>query len=101
MKKIKGVESKYENTRLSEIAVLKMHQCFIMSCLEAIKRRYNQTFKSKDKKWRLKHGYKNLKDLDYQPDQLQPDQLVLPKWEKVAINRFNEIQSLVTEAKKN
>ena len=93
MKKIKGVESKYENTRLSEIAVLKMHQCFIMSCLEAIKRRYNQTFKSKDKKWRLKHGYKNLKDLDY-----QPDQLVLPKWVKVTINRFNEIQSLVTEA---
>ena len=33
---------------------------------------------------RLKHDYKNLKDLDYQPDKLQPDklqpdQLVLPK----------------------
>ena len=78
-----------------------MHQCFIMSWLKAIKRRYNQTFKSRDKKWRLKHVYKNLKDLDYQPDQLQPDQLVLPKWIKVTINRFNEIQSLVTEAKKN
>ena len=35
---------------------------------------YNQTFKSKDKDWSLNSYYKNLKDLDYQPDQLQPDQ---------------------------
>ena len=48
-----------------------------------------------------KHDYKNLKDLDYQPDQLQPDELVVPKWVKVAKNRFDEIQSIVTEAKNN
>ena len=50
---------------------------------------------------RLKHDYKNLKDLDYQPDKLQPDQLVLPKQVKVTKNRFDEIQSIVTDAKKN
>ena len=60
------------------------------------KKEYCQTFKNEDK-----HDYKNLKDLDYQPDQLQPDELVLPKWVKVAKNRFDEIQSIVTEAKNN
>ena len=32
---------------------------------------YDQTFESKDKSWRQKHDYKNLKDLDYQSDQPQ------------------------------
>ena len=42
-----------------------------------------------------------MKDLDYLPDQLQPDELVLPKWVKVTKNRFNRIRSIITEAKKN
>ena len=42
-----------------------------------------------------------MKDLDYLPDQLQPDELVLPKWVKVTKNRFNGIGSIITEAKKN
>ena len=39
------------------------------------KKEYGQTLKNDDKDWRQKHDYKNLKDLDYQPDQLQPDEL--------------------------
>ena len=53
----------------------------MMSWLVLYKKEYCQTFKNKDK-----HDYKNLKDLDYQTDQLQPDELVLPKWVKVAKN---------------
>ena len=62
----------------------------------------------------LTHDYKNLKDLDYQPDQQQqPDQpqqsnqpqqsdkLKLPKWVKVSKERFNEILSIFTEPKSN
>ena len=40
-----------------------------------------------------------MKDLGYQSDRLQPDQLVLPKWVKVTKNRFDKIQSIVTGAK--
>ena len=36
-----------------------------------------------------------------QPDKLAPDELVLPKWVQVTKNRFDEIQSMGTEAKKN
>ena len=47
-----------------------------------------------------------MKDLDYQsddlqPDETKPDQLRLPKWVKVSKERFNEILSIVTEAKNN
>ena len=75
------------------------------------KKDYNQTFKRKDKDWRQKHGYNGLKHLEFLPDrlhtdQLQPDQLKsgklwLPKWVKVNKERFNEILSIVTEAKSN
>ena len=62
----------------------------------------NQVFKSKVKNWRLKFVYKNLKGLDYQPDQSQQsDKLKLPKWVKVSKGISNEILSLVTEAKNN
>ena len=37
--------------------------------IKIYKKKYDQTFKSKDKDSRLKHDYKNLKDLEYQPDQ--------------------------------
>ena len=60
------------------------------------------TFKSEDKNWRLEHDYKNLKDLDYQPDQSQQsDKLQLPKWVNVSKERFNEILRIVTEVKNN
>ena len=49
---------------------------------------------------RLKHIYDNLKDLEYWPDQLQPDKLQLSKPIKVSKERFNDILSTVTEAKK-
>ena len=66
--------------------------------IDVYKKKYVQIFKSKDNDWRLKHDYKNLKDLDYQPDQLQqpnqlrqPDQLQqpIPKWVKVTKSRFD------------
>ena len=64
------------------------------------KKEHGQTIKNDEKDWRQKHDYKNLKDLDYQPDELQPDQLVL-EMSKVTKNRFDEIQSIVTEGKSN
>ena len=42
--------------------------------IKIYKKENNQVFKSKDKHWKQKHNYKNLKDLNYQPVQIQPDQ---------------------------
>ena len=44
--------------------------------LKIYKREYGQVFESEDNKsWEQEYDYKHLKDLDYQPDQLQqPDQ---------------------------
>ena len=79
-----------------------MHQCFMMSWLRITKKEYGQTFKSKDKEWKLKHDYKNLKGSDYQPDQPQKlNKLMLPNWIEVTKSSFGEIQSIVTEAKNN
>ena len=71
-----------------------------------IYKKYGQTFKSRDKEWKLKHDYKNLKRLVCQPDQLQqsdqpqqPDKLILPKWVQVTKSRFGEIQYIVTDTK--
>ena len=33
--------------------------------VDIYKKEYDQTSESKDEGWRLKHDYKNLKDLDY------------------------------------
>ena len=46
----------------------------------------------------LKHDYKNLKILDYQPYQpQQSDQLMLPAEIKVTKSGFNETQSVITK----
>ena len=70
------------------------------------KKEYGQTFKSKDKTWRLKYGYKNLKDLEYWPDQLQQSDLsqqsdqpqqsdqALPLWIQ-SKDKFNELKNLI------
>ena len=97
---------KYDNTKQKKITILN-HALLLYDALISIyKKEYNKIFKSNDKELRVKHDYKNLKDSDDQPhefqsDGLQPDQLVLPGWVKVTKNRFNEIQSIITEAKKN
>ena len=45
---------------------------------------------------------RNLKDLDYQPDQpQQSDKLKLPIWVKVSKEIFNEMLSIATKAKNN
>ena len=75
--------------------------------IKIYKKENNQVFKSKDKHWRQKHDYKNLKDLNYQPNEIQPDQpqqpdqSILPTWVKATKSRFNEMQSIITEAKKS
>lgn len=64
------------------------------------KKEYKRTFKTKDKDWRIKHDYKSLKGLDYHPDQPQQlDQLILPTCVKITKSRFNEIKSIITNAK--
>ena len=45
-----------------------MHHCFLISWLYSKK---NMIRLLKDKSWRLKHDYKNIKDFDYQSDQPQ------------------------------
>ena len=45
-----------------------------MSCLVYIGKNMVRLLKKRIKAGE-KHAYKNLKDLDYQPDQLQPDEL--------------------------
>ena len=104
--KLKGVKSKYDNTKQKKITMLNHALLLYDELISIYKKEYNQIFKSNDKQLRVKHYYKNLKGSDYQPDELQPDglqpdQLVLPAWVKVTKNRFNEIQSIITEAKRN
>ena len=68
------------------------------------KKKYGQTFASKDKN--SKHDYKNLKDLDYQLDQLQqsdhPQQSdqPIPEWLKATESRLDGIRSMIIEGKK-
>ena len=99
--KLLGVKSKTVERKQKKITVLKNASSRYDELLRDYKKEYNQVFKSKDKERRLKYSYKNLEDVDYQPEQLQPEQLVLPKWIKVRKNRFGEIQNIVTEAKIN
>ena len=70
------------------------------------KKTYDRAFESKNKNWRQKHNHKNLKDLDYQPDQLQqsdqlkqPDESI-PQLIKITKSRFNTIQSMITNVKR-
>ena len=65
--------------------VLKKASILYDELIKIYKKECGQIFKSKDKDWRLKHNFKNLKDLGYQPDQPQQyDKLKLPKWVKVS-----------------
>ena len=68
------------------------------------KKEYDWVFKSKDEDWRLKHNYKKLKDLDYQPDQpqqhdqsQQPD-LTLPLRIE-SEDEFNRIKNNILDIK--
>ena len=79
-KKLNDVKSQSENTKKRKITVLKNASLLCAELINILKKEYDQTFENKDKNRRLKHDYKNLKDLEYQSDQSkQPDQLI-PKW---------------------
>ena len=101
-KKLEGVKNETKETKQKKITVLKNASLLYDELVRDYKKEYIQIFKSKDKEWRLKHDYKNLKDLDYQPDKLQPGQSIsATKMGKSDRNRFDEIQSIVIEAKRN
>ena len=87
-KKLKAVKSQNEETKQKKITVLKIVSLCYNELIDNYKKEYNQAFKRKDQDRTLKYDYKNLKDLDYQLDQPQQTK-----------NRFNEIQSKITEAK--
>ena len=89
-KKLKAVKSQNEETKQKKITVLKIVSLCYNELIDNYKKEYNQAFKRKDQDRTLKYDYKNLKDLDYQLDQPQQTK-----------NRFNEIQSKITEAKDN
>ena len=74
------------------------------------KKEYDQVFESKDKGWKQKHDYKNLKDLEYQQDQpqqpIQPQQPVKPQEpdQKLPVLiesevRFNELKNRILSVK--
>ena len=103
-KKLEDVKSQTNETKQKKTTVLKNSSVLYDMLIKIYRKEYNQVFKSKDENWRQKHDYKNLKDLNYQPDQIQPgqpqqsDQSRLPTWVKATKSRFNEIQSIITEA---
>ena len=62
------------------------------------KKEYNQVFKSKDKDWRQKYDYKNLKDLDYQADETDEEDKTdeaIPEWVEVSKNRFDATKNKI------
>ena len=75
--------------------------------IDMYKKEYEQIFENKDKNWRKKHDYENLKDFSYQVDEVnkadatekeeETDQ-ELPPWKKVSKSRFNEIKDVITKA---
>ena len=68
--KLDDVKSQNKNTKQRKITVLK-NTSSLYELINIYKKEYDPTFESKDKNWRLKDDYKNLKDLDYQLDQPQ------------------------------
>ena len=99
--KLQDVKSKTQERRRKKISALNNASLLHDELIRIYKKEYDQVFENKNKKWRLKNDPDNLKDLNYQTDQSQPDQIVLRKLVKVSKERFNEILDTVTEAKKN
>ena len=99
--KLQDVKSKTQERRRKKISALNNASLLHDELIRIYKKEYDQVFENKNKKWRLKNDHDNLKDLNYQPDQSQPDQIVLRKLVKVSKERSNEILDTVTEAKKN
>ena len=73
LKKLEAVTSKTKETKQKKVTLLKNASLLYDELISIYKKECNQTFKGMDKEWRLKHDYKNLKDSDYQLDQLQPE----------------------------
>ena len=71
LKKLEAVTSKTKETKQKKVTLLKNASLLYDELISIYKKECNQTFKGMDKEWRLKHDYKNLKDSDYQLDQLQ------------------------------
>ena len=87
-KKLKDVRSRNKDRKQKKIIVLKSASLRYDELIDIYEKEYDQVFESKDEDWRKKHDYKNLKDLDYQPDKKdeskqphqwqQSNQLMLP-----------------------
>ena len=87
-KKLKDVRSRNKERKQKKIIVLKSASLRYDELIDIYEKEYDQVFESKDEDWRKKHDYKNLKDLDYQPDKKdeskqphqwqQSNQLMLP-----------------------
>ena len=80
--------------------------------IKIYKKEYSQVFEGKDKGWKEKFDYKNLKNLDYQPNQpqqpdhsQQPDQPQQPD-QKLPTrigseHRFNKLKKRILSVKNN
>ena len=68
-KKLEGVKSN-QRKKAKKNNCTKNASLSYNGLIDIYEKENNQDFESKDEDWRLKHNYKNLKDLDYQPDQI-------------------------------
>ena len=94
------LKSQTENTTQKKITALNNASFLYDQLIDIYEKEYDQVFKSKDNDWRLKHDYKNLKDLDYQPQQLdQPDQAP-PLW-ILSNDKFNKLKYHILSVKNN
>ena len=107
-KKLKDAKSQNNNTKQKKTTVLKNASLLYYELVNVYETEYNQVFESKDKYWRKKPDYKNLKNLEYQVDKVdkvdvtekgkkekvnETDQK-LPPW---VMARFEEAKDVITE----
>ena len=65
LKKLNDLKSQTANTKGKKITVMKNASLQHDKLVDIYKKEYNHVCEIKDKDWRLKHDYKNLKDLNY------------------------------------
>ena len=107
--KLNDVKSQNKITKQKKIIVLKNASLPYNKWIDMYKKEYEQVFENKDEDWRKKHDFKNLKDFNYQVDEVSKADVTgkeeedetdqeLPSWIKVRKNRFNEIKYVITKA---
>ena len=107
--KLNDVKSQNKNTKQKKKNnCVKNASLLYYELINMYKKEYEQVFENKDENWIKKHDYKNLKDFNYQVDEIKKDEAEkekedktdqkLPPWIKVPKSRFNEIKYVITRS---